>query len=123
MYLCKKNNAMKHIILILLSVFLLTACGEDNSWSPEDDIKEFLAANPYGVVFENGTKGDLLITPTGLASDHIIIVHPGEISDICRGSKPDITIKYSGDGTYWTQKIRSITLEKDKIIHVTITYP
>ena len=114
---------MKQVFLFLLSVFLLTSCGKDDSWSPEDDIKDFLDTHPYGAVFENATDGDLYITSEGLFTQNVIILRQGDISDEYHSSKSYITISYSGEGTYWTKKTKGINLVKDEVIHYTITYP
>ena len=120
MYLCRKK--MKRIIFILFSVLILASCGKDEPWSPEDDAKDFLEKNPYGVEFENCTEGDLYIKCEKLSSS-IIIVKSEAVSGAFHTSEPGVTIKYSGDGTRWTEKTRYIELEKDKITHVTLTYP
>lgn len=118
---------MRHLFLILLSVFMFSSCGKDNSWSPEDDIRDFLAANPYGVTFENGTEGDLYIktegTAEGVSGEYFIIVRQGAVSDTYHFSKPGLIITYSGEGTFWSKHTKYIELEKDEVTHVTITYP
>lgn len=118
---------MRHLFLILLSVFMFSSCGKDDSWSPEDDVKDYLAANPYGVMFENGTDGDLFVKTEGKAEyvsgNYLIIIHKGEISDTYQFSNPGIIITYSGEGTRWSEHTKYIELEKDKVTHVTITYP
>lgn len=120
MYLCKKK--MKRILFIFLAALIFASCGTDEPWSPEDDVKDFLEKNPYGVEFENGTEGDLYIKCEKLSSS-IIIVKPAEVSDAYHTSDPGITIKYSGEGTHWAQKTLYITLEKDRTTHVTLSYP
>ncbi len=113
---------MRHIFLILLSVFLLPSCGKDDSWSPEDDVKDFLESHPYGVILENRTNGELYITCDEI-SKNIIIVKEGDNSNVYHSSKSHITISYSGEGTYWTEMIKGIDLVKDEVIHYVITYP
>lgn len=113
---------MRYLILSLLSIFLLTSCGKEDSWNPEDDVKDFLESHPYGVVFENETNGDLYITCDEV-SENVIIVNEGGNSDIYHSSKSHITISYSGEGTYWTEKTKGIDLVKDEVVHYSITYP
>ena len=114
---------MKHLLLIFVSMLLLSSCGKDDPWNPEDDKNDFLGVNPYGVVFENATDGDLYITSEGLFTQNVIILRQGDISDEYHSSKSYITISYSGEGTYWTKKTKGINLVKDEVIHYTITYP
>ena len=113
---------MKQIFLILIAFVVCTSCGKDNSWSPEEDVKDFLESHPYGVIFDNSTNGDLYITCDEI-SKNVIIVKEGDNSNVYHSSKSHITITYSGEGSYWTQKTKGIDLVKDEIIHYTITYP
>lgn len=112
----------KYIFVLLTLLFFFASCSEDNPWSPEDDINDYLAKNPYGVSFTNKTDGDLFIKCDDLSAN-VIIVKTTETSESYHCSKSGITIKYSGQGTYWTEKIKYIGLEKDKVINVSITYP
>lgn len=113
---------MKKILFILMALFIFASCGKDEHYSPEDDIRDYLSKNPYGVTFENGTEDDLFIKCDEL-SFNLIIVKTGAVSDSYHTSKAAITIKYSGEGTHWTEKNRAITLEKDKITNIILTYP
>lgn len=113
---------MKQLFLALISVLALSACSKEDGWTPEDDVKDFLTKNPYGVVFENGTGGDLFITCDDV-SENVIIVKEGKQSGVYHSSKSYITISYSGEGTYWTKKTKGIDLVKDEVIHYSITYP
>ena len=118
-----KNVFMKkYLFLILIPLFILTSCGGNNPWSPEDDINGYLTKNPYGVEFENGTDDDLFIE-CGDLSNSIIIVKSGCVSDAYHCSKPGITIKYNGAGTYWREKTKFIELSKDKVTRVVIPCP
>lgn len=103
-------------------LFVVVSCSKDNAWSPEDDINDVLTKNPYGVSFRNDTDGDLFIKCEDLSSN-LIIVRMGEASEPYHCSKPGITVKYSGEGTYWIEKTKYIELEKDKIINILLTYP
>ncbi len=113
---------MKKILFFILSLFVFVSCGKDEPWSPNDDLKDFLLKNPYGVVFENATCDDLFIKCDKLSAN-IIVVKSGAISDSYHSSEPGVIIEYSGEGTYWTKKTKYIFLEKDKITNVTLSYP
>ena len=113
---------MKTVLFILISLFIFASCAKDEPYSPKDDEKDFLAKNPYGVTFENGTEDDLFIKCDELSSN-LIIVKTGAVSDPYHTSKAAITIKYQGEGTHWTEKTKTITLEKGKTTNIVLTYP
>ena len=114
---------MKQIFTILISLFIITSCGKDNSWSPEDDVEDFIKANHYSVIFENNTDGDLYLKCSGLASTNIPTLKKGAISACFRGPKADIAVEYSGEGTHYTTIKKQFTLSKDKVSRVSLTYP
>lgn len=117
-----QKKIMKKVLFILISMFVFASCGKDESWSPEDDIKDFLSKNPYGVTFENSTNESLYITCTDLSAN-VIIVKTGEVSNEYHTSKSGIIIKYNGEGTRWTEKTEYIELMKDKTTNVILIYP
>lgn len=88
---------MKNLILTIAAILFLATCGKNDSWSPEDDIKDFLEANPYGVVFENGTEGDLYLECSGLATTSFPLLKQGGVSEEYRGPQSEITVEYSGE--------------------------
>lgn len=114
---------MKNILFILISLFIFTSCAKDEPWSPKDDEKEFLVQNPYSVVFENKTEGDLYIKCEGLASKMFPTLKKGTVSDKYHGPNPDITVEYTGDGTHYTTIKKKIPLSKEKTVTVPLTYP
>ena len=114
---------MKKILFILLSLLIFTSCTNDEPTTPNEDEKEFLAKNPYSVIFENKTDGDLYLKCEGLASSNFPTLKKGEISDTYRGTKPNITVEYTGEGTHFTTIKKSIALSKEKTVSVALTYP
>ena len=121
MYLCKKK--MKQLLVFLMTLLVLASCGKDDSWSPEDDIKEFEAKNPYSVIFENKTENDLFLECEGLASKQFPTLKKRTISDKYHGPNPDITVEYTGEGTHYTTIKKKISLSKEKTVTVPLTYP
>ena len=114
---------MKQIFLILISFFILASCNKDENLSPEEDIREFISENPYSVVFENSTDGDLYMKCEGLYSTSFPILKQGEESETFRGPQPDITVEYTGEGTHFTTIKKQVTLSKEKVTKVSLTYP
>lgn len=114
---------MKQLLVFLMTLLVLGSCGENDSWSPEDDIKEFEAKNPYCVIFENKTESDLYLKCTGLASSTFPMLKQGGVSDTYRGPQSDVTVEYTGEGTHFTKIKKQITLSKEKVSRVTLTYP
>ena len=114
---------MKNVLFILISLFIFTSCGKDEPWSPVDDVNEFVTNNPYGIIFENTTAGDLYLKCEGLASSTFPILKQGADSEIFRGSQANISVEYTGEGTHFTPIKRQITLSKEKITRVSLSYP
>lgn len=113
---------MKKIFLILISIVAFVSCSKNEPWSPEEDWKDYLEKHPYGIEFKNETDGDLFIKCESL-TENLIIVKEGSISNSYYSDKSKITISYSGEGTHWTTKYKSIELEKNRVKTVSITYP
>ena len=114
---------MKQLFLILISLFVLGSCSKGDTWTPEDDIEDFLTKNPYGVVFENATEGDLYLKCTGLAATTFPVLKQGKESDTFRGPQSEITVEYTGEGTHYTTMKKNITLAKEKVSRIVLTYP
>lgn len=114
---------MKNIFLILFSLFIFVSCTKDEPSSPIDDEKEFLVENPYSVIFENRTDGDLYLKCEGLASNHFPTLKQGAISDKYHGANQEISIEYSGEGTHFSTVKKTISLSKETTVRVYLTYP
>ena len=106
-----------------MTLLVLGSCSKNDPWSPEDDIKEFEAKNPYCVIFENKTEGDLHLQCTGLTTSTFPTLKQGAVSDIYRGSQSDIAVEYTGEGTHYTTIKKQISLSKEKVSRVALTYP
>lgn len=78
--------------------------------------------NQYGVVFENGTRGQLYIQSNQLVMGMPEIL-PGETSNPIYGSTPNVSITYYGEGTHFNKVQKDIILNKDKISKVILDYP
>lgn len=96
------KKKMKHIYFILLLLVSMVSCSEEEPWTIEKDILEFEKSNPYRAIFINETAGDLFITCDGLYSTNLHTLHQGDESEVFHGPSPDITVKYSGEGTHFT---------------------
>lgn len=114
---------MKQLLVILISFSIFISCSKDKAWSPADDIEDFLNANPYSVIFENNTDGDLYLQCDDLASKQFPILKQGAVSETYHGPKSNITVKYTGDGTHFTTIKKQISLSKEKTIRMSLTYP
>lgn len=114
---------MKNILFILISMFVLVSCTNDDPSSPQDEEKEFLTKNPYSVIFENNTDGDLFLKCDGLASKQFPTLKKGTFSEKYHGPNPDITIEYTGEGTHYTTIKKKISLSKEKTVNVSLVYP
>ena len=114
---------MKNVLFILISLFIFASCTNDEPSSPKDDEKEFLAKNPYSVIFENNTDGDLFLKCDGLASKQFPTLKKGTISDKYHGPNPEITVEYTGEGTHYTTIKKKISLSKEETVAVPLTYP
>lgn len=114
---------MKQLLVFLISLLVLGSCAKNDPWSPEDDIMEFEAKNPYCVIFENKTEGDLHLKCTGLATSTFPTLKQGCVSDTYRGQQSDIAVEYTGEGTHFTTIKKQLTLSKEKVSRVALTYP
>lgn len=106
---------MKKIAILLSLTILLVSCREDIR---VDDIPE----NPYGVIFENATNGQLFILSKQLIMGMPEIL-PGETSNPIYGNTPNVSITYYGEGTHFQKVQKDILLNKNKISKVILDYP
>lgn len=106
---------MKKFSLFLLMIILFISCREDKT------IDEPIS-NPYGVILENCTSGQLYVKSSQLVMGMPEIL-PGKSTSPIYGNRPTATITYFGDGTHYKTIEKDIILEKDQIIHVRLTYP
>ena len=106
---------MNRIALFLSFLILLVSCREDI-------VIDEQPLNPYGVVFENGTKGQLYIQSKQLVMGMPEVL-PGETSVPVYGDIPKVSITYFGEGTYFKKIQMDIVLTKDEISKIVLVYP
>lgn len=106
---------MNKIALFLSFLILLVSCREDI-------VIDEPPHNPYGVVFENGTKGQLFIHSKQLVMGSLEVL-PGETSVPVYGDTPKVSITYYGEGTHFKKNQMDIVLTKDEISKIVLVYP
>lgn len=106
---------MKKIIPILFSLLILSSC-RDNKVVDEP------AYNPYGVVLVNNTNGQIYVESSQLVMG-MPELESGASTAPIYSPTANVTVEYFGEGTYFKKMEKSFTLEKDKTITISLTYP
>lgn len=106
---------MKKIIVCLVLGLFMISC-------KENVVIDEPPVNLYGVIFENGTNGQLFIQSKQLVMGMPEIL-PGETSNPIYGNTPNVSITYYGEGTHFNKVQKSIVLNKDEISKVILDYP
>lgn len=110
-----KKIIMKKFALYLVMMLFIVSC-------KEDVVIDEPPANPYGVVFENGTNGQLFIQSRQLVMGSLEIL-PGETSKPVYGNVPNVSITYYGEGTHFKKIKKDIVLTKDNTSRIVLDYP
>lgn len=106
---------MKKFVLCLVLVLSVISC-------KENVVIDEPPVNLYGVVFENGTNGQLFIQSNQLVMGMPEIL-PGETSKPIYGNTPNVSIIYYGEGTHFNKVQKDIILNKDEISKIILDYP